>query len=128
MCLGCQDRDAKPQPTVCDAPRRSARIRLTPGRLFARVMIRAYQLTLSPLIGRSCRYLPTCSSYAAEAIERHGLWPGLWMGLARILRCHPWGASGYDPVPDLAPAYRWWRPWRAGQWTGDHIDPTTRLD
>lgn len=92
-------------------------------------LIRLYQIVLSPFIGRSCRYLPTCSAYGTEAIGRHGLWAGGWMTLARLLRCHPLGASGYDPVP-LArdPAARWWTPWRHGRWTGRHIDPSTRLD
>jgi putative membrane protein insertion efficiency factor len=92
-------------------------------------LIRVYRLLLSPLIGRECRYLPTCSSYAEEAIGRYGLWAGSWMALARIQRCGPFGASGYDPVPDAArPGAAWYAPWRYGQWTGAHIDPKTRLD
>ncbi|MDR3497083.1 MAG: membrane protein insertion efficiency factor YidD [Ancalomicrobiaceae bacterium] len=82
--------------------------------LLARLLIRLYRLTLSAILGRSCRYLPTCSEYTEEAIARHGLWAGGWMGLRRILSCHPWGGSGFDPVPDALPlAYRWWRPWTA---------------
>jgi uncharacterized protein len=65
--------------------------------------IRLYQLTLSPLIGFNCRYAPSCSGYAIEAIATHGAVRGLWLGLKRILRCHPWGGSGYDPVPALRP-------------------------
>jgi len=61
--------------------------------------IRVYQLTLSPLLGRQCRYLPTCSVYATEALERFGVRRGVWLALKRIGRCHPWGGSGYDPVP-----------------------------
>lgn len=81
--------------------------------------IRAYQLTLSGLVGRQCRHLPTCSCYADEAIGRFGLWAGGWMALARICRCHPWGTSGLDPIPDaLAPAARWYAPWRYGRWRG----------
>jgi uncharacterized protein len=92
--------------TVVLAPRRAAH-----------VLIRFYQLTLSGLIGRRCRYLPTCSAYADEAIQRHGLWAGSWMGLARICRCHPWGASGYDPPPvRLGSGASWARPWRYGVW------------
>jgi putative membrane protein insertion efficiency factor len=60
--------------------------------------IRAYQLTLSPWLGRQCRFEPTCSVYAAEAIEFHGTLRGSLMALRRIGRCHPWGGSGYDPV------------------------------
>ncbi len=63
-------------------------------------VIRLYQWLISPLIGPRCRHLPTCSEYAEEAIERHGLLRGGWLAAKRILRCHPWGTSGYDPVPD----------------------------
>jgi len=68
--------------------------------------IRLYQLTLSPWLGRQCRYEPTCSVYAAEALERHGVRRGSWLAAKRLGRCHPWGSSGYDPVPDAdrAPA------------------------
>jgi putative membrane protein insertion efficiency factor len=63
-------------------------------------LIRVYQLTLSPWLGRQCRYTPTCSVYAAEVIRRFGPWRGAWLALKRLGRCHPWGAAGYDPVPD----------------------------
>lgn len=66
--------------------------------------IRLYQWTISPLLGPHCRHLPTCSGYAMEAIERHGLLRGSWLTLRRLLRCHPWGTSGYDPVPPIARA------------------------
>jgi len=83
----------------------------------AHVLIRFYQLTLSALIGRHCRYLPTCSDYTDEAIQRHGVWAGGWMGLARVCRCHPWGASGYDPAPTTVPKHAGpLTPWRYGQW------------
>jgi putative membrane protein insertion efficiency factor len=62
-------------------------------------LIRLYQLTLSPWLGRQCRYEPTCSHYATEAIERFGVRRGVWLALKRLGRCHPWGRSGYDPVP-----------------------------
>jgi putative membrane protein insertion efficiency factor len=62
--------------------------------------IRAYQWTIAPLLPRSCRFAPSCSEYAAEALWRHGPAAGLWLALCRILRCHPWGGSGYDPVPE----------------------------
>jgi putative membrane protein insertion efficiency factor len=63
-------------------------------------LIRTYQLTLSPWLGRACRYTPTCSAYAAEAIRRFGPRRGAWLALKRVGRCHPWGGAGYDPVPD----------------------------
>jgi putative membrane protein insertion efficiency factor len=61
--------------------------------------IRAYKRVISPLFPPSCRFTPTCSSYAIEAIEAHGPVRGVWLGTKRICRCHPWGGSGYDPVP-----------------------------
>ena len=64
-------------------------------------IIRAYQLVLSPLMGRQCRFEPTCSCYAIEAIKRHGSVRGGWMGVKRICRCHPFSPGGYDPVPEL---------------------------
>jgi uncharacterized protein len=91
---------------------------LAPRRV-AHSLIRAYQLTLSALIGRRCRYLPSCSHYADEAIARHGVWAGGWMGLARVCRCHPWGGSGYDPPPKQFPrGARWFAPWRYADWRG----------
>lgn len=66
----------------------------------AHLLIRAYQLSLSALIGRYCRHEPSCSAYTDEAIQRHGLLVGSRLGLVRICRCHPWGTSGYDPVPE----------------------------
>lgn len=84
----------------------------TIGRRAAHFVIRAYQLTLSSIAGAHCRHLPTCSAYMDEAIARHGLWAGGVMGIARLLRCHPWGTSGFDPVPKTLPSQaRWWRPW-----------------
>ena len=64
-------------------------------------LIRLYQLTLSPWLGTKCRYEPTCSNYAAEALTRHGVRRGVWHAAKRLGRCHPWGRSGYDPVPEL---------------------------
>lgn len=61
--------------------------------------IRFYQTAISPLTPPSCRFVPTCSEYAKEAIIKHGPAKGLWLALRRLLRCHPWGGSGYDPVP-----------------------------
>lgn len=61
--------------------------------------IKLYQWTLSPLIGRACRYTPTCSNYGLEAIRKYGPFKGGWLTLKRVLSCNPWGGSGYDPVP-----------------------------
>jgi putative membrane protein insertion efficiency factor len=88
-------------------------------RFLAQILIRAYQLTLSPLVGLECRHLPTCSSYAEEAVGRFGLWAGSWMTVARLCRCHPLGTSGLDFVPSsLPPHARWYLPWRYGRWRG----------
>lgn len=61
--------------------------------------ITLYQYLLSPFLGRQCRFAPSCSEYAREAITRHGVLKGTWLGMRRILRCHPWHPGGYDPVP-----------------------------
>jgi putative membrane protein insertion efficiency factor len=83
----------------------------------ARALIRAYQLSFSALLGRDCRYLPTCSAYTEQAIERHGVWAGMWMGTARVCRCHPLGGAGYDPpASQPPPGASWARPWRYGVW------------
>lgn len=66
---------------------------------FLILLIRIYQITLSPFIGRNCRYTPTCSNYGIEAIRKYGAVKGGWLTLKRILSCNPWGGSGYDPVP-----------------------------
>jgi putative membrane protein insertion efficiency factor len=71
--------------------------------LLLRGLIRLYQLTVSPLLPPRCRYLPSCSDYALEALSSHGMARGLWLALRRLARCHPWGGSGYDPVPEDAP-------------------------
>ena len=75
-----------------------------------------YRYTLSGLIGRQCRHLPTCSDYALQAIDRNGAWRGFWLTLARLSRCQPWGSSGYDPVPDVRTEHHRWTPWRYGRW------------
>lgn len=62
-------------------------------------LIRGYQYALSPFIGPCCRFHPTCSDYACQALRRHGILRGLWLGGKRILRCNPWHPGGYDPVP-----------------------------
>lgn len=71
---------------------------------FLLTLIRAYRYVLSPWVGSSCRFWPTCSAYSMEAIERHGALRGGWMTVARIARCHPYGAGGVDPVPEQ---FRW---------------------
>ena len=67
-------------------------------KLFFIIPIKIYQLLLSPFIGKSCRFEPTCSSYSIESISKHGVIKGITLSLKRILKCHPWGDSGYDPV------------------------------
>lgn len=64
------------------------------------VLIKLYRYAISPYLAPSCRYTPTCSSYAIEAIERHGLFRGSWLAVRRVSRCHPWHEAGYDPVPE----------------------------
>ena len=82
-----------------------------------RGLIALYRYTLSPWIGFHCRHLPTCSEYADAALDRHGLWAGGWMTLARLTRCHPFGTSGLDVVPRAPPERaRWYLPWRYGRW------------
>jgi uncharacterized protein len=72
-----------------------------------KLLLKIYKLTLSPFLaalsggpGTGCRFVPTCSEYFVQAIETHGLLVGGWLGLKRLARCHPWGGSGYDPVPE----------------------------
>jgi putative membrane protein insertion efficiency factor len=62
-------------------------------------LIRGYQVAISPWLGRNCRFYPSCSQYTLEAIERHGALKGLWLGLRRVSRCHPFHPGGHDPVP-----------------------------
>jgi uncharacterized protein len=80
---------------------------------------RVYKMTLSPLIGQQCRYLPTCSDYAADCVRLHGAWAGSWMGLARVCRCRPGGGSGYDPAPPMCVIDAKLKPWRYGKWRDD---------
>ena len=63
------------------------------------LLVRIYRLAISPLMGRNCRFHPSCSEYAIEALERHGGGKGAWLAAKRISRCHPWHPGGYDPVP-----------------------------
>ena len=64
-------------------------------------LIHGYRYLISPILPSSCRYLPTCSRYALDALSRYGVLKGGWIALKRIARCHPWGGSGYDPVPEV---------------------------
>lgn len=67
------------------------------------LFVRGYQVALSPLLPATCRYHPTCSAYAIEALQRHGARRGSWLTVRRILRCHPFAVGGFDPVPDVHP-------------------------
>ena len=78
---------------------------MTPGAYILSLPVRAYRLVLSPYVGHGCRYQPTCSVYALDALERHGAVKGVWLALRRIGRCHPMGGHGYDPVPGADPAH-----------------------
>lgn len=62
-------------------------------------LIKAYQKVISPAIGPQCRFTPTCSNYALEALQKHGIFKGTWLAVKRIAKCHPWGGKGFDPVP-----------------------------
>jgi hypothetical protein len=73
---------------------------MSPMAKVAAVPVRAYKLVISPFIGANCRYQPTCSVYALEALERHGALKGGWLAVRRMARCHPWGGSGIDNVPE----------------------------
>lgn len=66
-------------------------------------LLKAYRLLISPLYGQVCRYHPSCSAYALEAVQRHGALRGSWLAMRRLGRCHPWAAGGYDPVPGHPP-------------------------
>ncbi|MBV6487115.1 MAG: membrane protein insertion efficiency factor YidD [Pseudorhodoplanes sp.] len=114
---------SSPAGTRLSAARILATVRRLP-RLAARGLVAVYRYTLSALVGFHCRHLPTCSAYADEALDRHGLWGGGWMTLARMCRCHPFGTSGLDFVPRrLPPRARWYLPWRYGRWRGTNERP-----
>jgi hypothetical protein len=85
-------------------------------RRFLQTLIRGYQLIVSPWLGPRCRFHPTCSHYASEAIGRHGALRGSWLAARRLGRCHPWHPGGYDPVPELP---------QAAHRHGDAGDPTS---
>jgi putative membrane protein insertion efficiency factor len=77
---------------------------MTPGAHLLALPVRAYRLFLSPWVGHGCRFHPTCSAYALEALETHGALRGGWLTLRRLARCHPWGGSGIDNVPPKGPS------------------------
>ena len=97
-----------------------------------RLPIYAYRYSLSMLIGRHCRHLPSCSEYALNAIETNGAWRGLWLSLARFWRCRPtsWGGShGFDPAPDIrGEHYPPWAAWRYGRWRRGDVTSFPPLD
>lgn len=72
---------------------------MSPAAFLLSLPIRAYRMIFSPWVGFNCRYQPTCSAYALEALQQHGAFKGGWLAARRIARCNPWGACGYDPVP-----------------------------
>lgn len=69
------------------------------------LLVKGYQYLISPFLGQNCRYYPTCSSYTLQAMEMHGVIKGIWMGIKRIARCHPYHEGGYDPVPGTDPEF-----------------------
>jgi uncharacterized protein len=75
---------------------------MSPGSRVGIVIVRSYQLVLSPFAGGACRFEPSCSAYAVEALEQHGFWRGMMLAVRRVARCHPLGSSGFDPVPPRA--------------------------
>jgi len=91
-------------------------------RAVAKLPIHFYRYVISPMIGPRCRHLPTCSQYALEAIDSNGAWKGGWLTLSRLVRCHPWGTDGFDPVPDLRGESHPFAPWRYGRWTRRQVD------
>ena len=113
--------DGKPVPTF---PENALEVVRQAPRRAGSGLVKLYRYTLSGFVGYECRHLPTCSAYAEEAIGRFGLWPGAWMALARLLRCHPFGTSGLDFVPATPPqGARWYLPWRYGRWRGTNPEP-----
>ncbi len=78
---------------------------MTPAAYILALPVRAYRLVLSPYVGNGCRYQPTCSVYALDALQRHGALKGGGLAIGRVCRCHPWGGHGYDPVPGADPEH-----------------------
>jgi hypothetical protein len=89
------------------------------------ILLKTYKYAVSPLLPPSCRFTPTCSEYTCQAIERFGFWRGTWLGLCRLLRCHPFSRGGYDPVPDRPLSVvrgRWSKTTPAGSRTTDLLE------
>ena len=86
--------------TAADAARRVLRVVLVAPREAVVLVLRLYQLTLSPMLGPVCRFAPSCSSYAVTAVRRYGVLHGGWLTARRLARCHPWNDGGWDPVPE----------------------------
>jgi putative membrane protein insertion efficiency factor len=85
---------------MCNSPITNSKITLKKILIFPFVfLIRFYQIVISPLTPATCRYSPTCSQYSLEAFKKYGIFKGGWLAIRRIFSCHPWGGSGYDPVP-----------------------------
>ncbi|KAF0145199.1 MAG: hypothetical protein FD153_266 [Rhodospirillaceae bacterium] len=78
---------------------------MSPAAMGVTFLIRIYQYLFSPMLPASCRYLPTCSAYAIEAVRRFGAMRGGWLAMRRLARCHPWGGHGHDPVPERWPSF-----------------------
>ncbi|MCW1931812.1 membrane protein insertion efficiency factor YidD [Pararhodobacter zhoushanensis] len=78
---------------------------MTPAAWIVSLPVRAYRLLLSPWVGHGCRFQPTCSAYAMEALKHHGALRGTWLTAKRLARCQPWGGQGYDPVPGTDPEH-----------------------
>lgn len=88
-----------------------------PAAQLLKLPIHLYRWTIKPWTGWQCRHLPTCSEYALDSIDKNGAWRGFWLTLSRLSRCHPWGSSGFDPVPDLTHEHHPLRPWLYGRWS-----------
>lgn len=86
------------RPDATPTPHRGGTLKRWPARALI-ALIAAYRYLVSPMLGRNCRFAPSCSEYASEALSRHGLWRGGALAVRRVLRCHPWHPGGYDPVP-----------------------------
>ncbi|KAB2851080.1 MAG: membrane protein insertion efficiency factor YidD [Hyphomicrobiaceae bacterium] len=105
-----------------------AAIARLPG-LMLKLPVHAYRWTLKPWLGHECRYLPTCSEYALDAIDKNGAWRGFWLMLSRVLSCHPWGGSGYDPAPDLGKeGNRPLAPWKLWRRRAEGVPATASAD